>query len=43
MKKELLSAALVALLAAPAFAQNIAVVNGKSVPTARLNALKAQI
>jgi len=43
MKKQLLSAALVALLAAPAFAQNIAVVNGKPVPTARLNALKAQI
>ena len=43
MKKQLLSAALVALLAAPAFAQNIAVVNGKPVPSARLNALKAQI
>jgi peptidyl-prolyl cis-trans isomerase C len=43
MKKQMLAAALVALLAAPAFAQNIAVVNGKSVPTARLNALKAQI
>ena len=43
MKKQLLSAALVALLAAPDFAQNIAVVNGKPVPSARLNALKAQI
>ena len=43
MKKQMLAAALVALLAAPAFAQNIAVVNGKAVPTARLNALKAQI
>jgi len=43
MKKQMLAATLVALLAAPAFAQNIAVVNGKSVPTARLNALKAQI
>ena len=43
MKKQMLAAALVALLAAPAFAQNIAVVNGKPVPTARLNALKAQI
>jgi len=43
MKKQLLSAALVALLAAPAFAQNIAVVNGKPVPSARLNALKQQI
>ena len=43
MKKQMLAAALVALLAAPAFAQNIAVVNGKPVPTARLNALKQQI
>jgi len=43
MKKQMLAAALVALLATPAFAQNIAVVNGKPVPTARLNALKAQI
>ena len=43
MKKQMPAAALVALLAAPAFAQNIAVVNGKAVPTARLNALKAQI
>ena len=43
MKKQLLSAALVALLAAPAFAQNIAVVNGKPVPSSRVNALKAQI
>jgi peptidyl-prolyl cis-trans isomerase C len=43
MKKQMLSAALVALLAAPAFAQNIAVVNGKPVPTARVNALKQQI
>ncbi|MBM3386111.1 MAG: peptidylprolyl isomerase [Betaproteobacteria bacterium] len=43
MKKQLLSAALVALLAAPAFAQNLAVVNGKPVPSARLNALKLQL
>ena len=43
MKKQMLAAALVALLAAPAFAQNIAIVNGKPVPTARLNALKAQV
>ncbi len=43
MKKQMLAAALVALLAAPAFAQNIAIVNGKPVPSARLNALKAQI
>ena len=43
MKKQMLSAALVALMAAPAFAQNIAVVNGKPVPTSRLTALKQQI
>jgi len=43
MKKQLLAAALVSLLAIPAFAQNIAVVNGKPVPTARVNALKQQI
>lgn len=43
MKKQLLSAALVALLAAPAFAQNLAVVNGKPVPSARLTALKQQL
>ena len=33
MKKQMLSAALVALLAVPALAQNLAVVNGKPVPT----------
>ena len=43
MKKQLLAAALVALLAGPALAQNLAVVNGKPVPSARLNALKQQI
>jgi peptidyl-prolyl cis-trans isomerase C len=43
MKKTLLSAALVALLATPVFAQNIAVVNGKPVPSARLTALKQQL
>ncbi len=43
MKKPLLSAALVALLAMPAFAQNLAVVNGKPVPMSRLTALKQQI
>ncbi len=43
MKKQMLAAALVAVLAAPAFAQNIAVVNGKPVPSSRVNALKAQI
>ena len=43
MKKQMLSAALVALMAAPAFAQNIAVVNGKAVPTSRAEALKQQV
>jgi len=43
MKKQMLSAALIALLAAPAFAQNIAVVNGKPVPTSRAEALKQQV
>ena len=40
MKKHMLSAALVALLAVPALAQNLAVVNGKPVPSSRVNALK---
>jgi peptidyl-prolyl cis-trans isomerase C len=43
MKKQMLSAALVALLAAPALAQNLAVVNGKPVPSSRVNALKQQV
>ena len=43
MKKQLLSAALVALLAAPALAQNLAVVNGKPVPSSRVEALKQQV
>ncbi len=43
MKKQMLSAALVTLLAAPAFAQNIAVVNGKPVPSSRVEALKQQV
>jgi len=43
MKKQFLAATLMAALAVPAFAQNIAVVNGKPVPTTRLNALKQQI
>jgi peptidyl-prolyl cis-trans isomerase C len=43
MKKQMLSAALVALMAAPAFAQNIAVVNGKPVPSSRAQALKQQV
>ena len=32
MKKQMIATALVALLAAPAFAQNLAIVNGKPVP-----------
>jgi peptidyl-prolyl cis-trans isomerase C len=43
MKKQILSAALVALLAVPALAQNLAVVNGKPVPSSRVNALKQQV
>lgn len=43
MKKQMLSATLVALLAVPAFAQNLAVVNGKPVPSSRVNALKQQL
>jgi peptidyl-prolyl cis-trans isomerase C len=43
MKKQMLSAALVALLAVPALAQNLAVVNGKPVPLARVKALQQQV
>lgn len=43
MKKHLLTAAIAAALALPAFAQNIATVNGKPVPKARLEALETQI
>ena len=43
MKKQMLSAALVALLAVPALAQNLAIVNGKPVPSSRVNALKQQV
>ncbi len=43
MKKQMFSAALVALLAIPAMAQNLAVVNGKPVPSSRVNALKQQV
>lgn len=45
MKKQLLSAATaaLALMAAPAFAQNIAVVNGKPVPSSRIEVLKQQV
>jgi peptidyl-prolyl cis-trans isomerase C len=48
MKKTLLSALISAallstLVAAPAFAQNVAIVNGKPVPTARVEALAQQL
>jgi peptidyl-prolyl cis-trans isomerase C len=43
MKKQMLSAAFVALLAVPALAQNLAVVNGKPVPSSRVKALQQQI
>ena len=45
MKKQMLSAATaaLALMAAPAFAQNLAVVNGKPVPSSRVEVLKQQV
>jgi peptidyl-prolyl cis-trans isomerase C len=43
MKKQMLSAALVALLASPVLAQNLAVVNGKPVPISRVKALQQQV
>jgi peptidyl-prolyl cis-trans isomerase C len=43
MKKQLCSAALLALLAIPTLAQNLAVVNGKPVPSSRVKALQLQI
>ena len=43
MKKQMLSAALVALLAVPALAQNLAMVNGKPVPSSRVKALQQQV
>jgi len=45
MKKQMLGAAtaVLALMAAPAFAQNLAVVNGKPVPSSRVEVLKQQV
>ena len=43
MKMQLLSAALVALMASPVLAQNLAVVNGKPVPSSRVKALQQQV
>lgn len=43
MKKHIIGAALASLLALPALAQNIAIVNGKAIPTSRADALKKQV
>lgn len=43
MKKSLLSVALLAAVTLPVWAQNIAVVNGKPVPSSRVEALKQQV
>ncbi len=43
MKKSLLSVALLAAVTMPVWAQNIAVVNGKPVPSSRVEALKQQV
>ena len=43
MKKHLFAALAVAFIAAPAFAQNVAIVNGKAVPKTRADALAAQV
>jgi len=43
MKRLLTAVAIATSLTLPAFAQNIAIVNGKPVPTARLEALATQI
>ncbi len=43
MKKSLLSVALMAAVSLPVWAQNIAVVNGKPVPSSRVEALKQQV
>ena len=43
MKKVLTAVALATILSAPAWAQNLAVVNGKAVPTSRVEAMVAQL
>jgi peptidyl-prolyl cis-trans isomerase C len=43
MKKHIIGGALASLLALPALAQNIAIVNGKAIPTSRADALKKQV
>ena len=43
MNKHIVAAAAAALIALPAFAQNVAIVNGKPVPSSRVDALAAQV
>ena len=43
MKKHIIGATLASLLALPVLAQNIAIVNGKAIPTSRADALKKQV
>ena len=43
MNKHLVAAAAAALIALPAFAQNVAIVHGKPVPSSRVDALAAQV
>ncbi len=43
MKKVLTAVALATLLSAPAWSQNLAVVNGKGIPTSRVEAMAAQL
>ena len=43
MNKQLLAVAAAALIALPAAAQNVAIVNGKAVPKSRVDALAAQV
>ena len=43
MKKTLLTMAVLAAVSMPVFAQNIAIVNGKAVPSSRVEALKQQV
>jgi peptidyl-prolyl cis-trans isomerase C len=43
MKKHIIGAALASALALPVLAQNIAIVNGKAIPTSRADALKKQL
>ena len=42
MQKHLIAALIAGALTAPAFAQNVAIVNGKPIPQARLDSLVTQ-